>query len=450
MSRQAGPKLSRIYLLLLAAVMIPPVTPSSLFLRSEPVCGGKFNLQQCGGDLPASFCCASDTTCTTVNSTIQAVICCPKGKDCSTIQTVPCDTSNYNATLYPDNQIHFANTKDVELPTCGDACCPLGYKCSNAMCIASQDTPSSTVPMPTSSPTTTPASASQTSGCPPDALPPPTSSFDGKSFAAGFFPGLLLGALGVIAFTWLTKRRRDAKAARYSGDFGHVARTISDPIYDSQHAQRTDFIRRGSHSVSSTPSVQKPIGTQAAGGRAHGHGLTPRLKSMWDRTPKLAMGVWSGLPLTPTLQPPPPAIRAGDALRDPYRTPGHSPSPSSSPESNEGASRTRTHTQTHPHRRRRTPNHDHNHNHNHNHTAPPAPRPLDPPTRSTSSETIDVLMPAPSFLAPPQAPGMREHRMTADSGHTTFTKLMERAGYGEDSRESVRHFMPTPKTGGRI
>ncbi|OAG00422.1 uncharacterized protein CC84DRAFT_1168522 [Paraphaeosphaeria sporulosa] len=420
MSRQAGPKLSRISLLLLAAVMIPAATASSLFLRAEPVCGGKSNLQQCGGDLPASFCCASDTTCTTVNSTIQAVICCPKGKDCSTIQTVPCDTTQYNATLFPDNQIHFAETADVELPKCGDACCPLGYKCSNGMCIASQDTPSSTVPIPTSSPTTSPASASQSSGCPPDALPPPASSFDAKSFAAGFFPGLLLGALGVIAFIWLTKRRRDAKAARYSGDFGHVARTISDPIYDPQHAQRTDFIRRGSHSVSSTPSVQKPIGTRAAGGG--GHGLTPRIKSMWDRTPKLAMGVWSGLPLTPTLnlQPPPPAMRAGDPLRDPYRTPGQTPS-QPSPESDEGA------TRTHSRRRKRK------------HSAKPSRRPLETPTRSTSSETIDVLMPAPSFLEPPKAPAMRENRMTADSGHTTFTKLMERAGYGEDSRESVRN-----------
>ncbi|KAF2441151.1 hypothetical protein P171DRAFT_434830 [Karstenula rhodostoma CBS 690.94] len=411
MSRPAGPKLSRISLLLIAAVMFPAATASSLFLRAQGVCGGKPNLQQCGGDLPASFCCASDTTCTTVNSTIQAVICCPKGKDCSTIQTVPCDTTQYNATLFPDNQIHFADTKDVELPKCGDSCCPLGYKCSNGMCIASKDAPSSTAPIPTSSPTTSPASASQTSGCPADLLPQPNSSFDGKSFAAGFFPGILLGALGVILFIWLTKRRRDAKATRYSGDFGHVARTISDPIYDPAHAQRTDFIRRGSHSVRSTPSVQKPIGTRVVGGG----GLTPRIKTMWDRTPKLGLGVWAGLPASPSLQPPPPAMRAGDPLRDPYRTPGQTPETE------------RTHS------RRRKRKHS------------KVPRPLETPTRSNSSETIDVLMPAPSFLEPPKAPGMRENRMTADSGHTTFTKLMERAGYGEDTRESVRNFMATPK-----
>ncbi|KAJ4301173.1 hypothetical protein N0V90_003263 [Kalmusia sp. IMI 367209] len=398
------PKLSRLSLVFLVASVLQTSQASNLFLRSQEVCGGISGLEQCGGDLPASFCCGQDTTCTTVNSTIQAVICCPKGKDCSTIQTVPCDITQYNATLHPDNQIHFSDTKDVELPKCGSSCCPLGYTCNNGMCSASKTIPSSTAPLPTSSPTE-PASASQTSDCAANPLPQAKSGFDGKSFAAGFFPGILLGALGVILFIWLVKKRRDSRQNRYSGDFGHVARTISDPIYDPMHAARTDFIRRGSQSVTSTPSVQKNIGTRAAGGG----GLTPKIKSMWDRTPKLGIGVWSGLPTSPVLQPPPPAVRAGDNSRDPYRTPGQTPE------------RTRS-------RRKRSK----------------AKRPAETPTRSNSSETIDVLMPAPSFLEPPKAPGMRENRLTADSGHTTFTKLMERAGYGEDSRDSVRNYGGTP------
>ncbi|KAF1971373.1 hypothetical protein BU23DRAFT_555908 [Bimuria novae-zelandiae CBS 107.79] len=400
----AGPKLSGASLLSLIVFTLPTTQASSLFSRSEETCGGKPGLQQCGGDLPASFCCGQDTTCTTVNSTIQAVICCPKGKDCSSIHRVPCDITQYNATLHPDNQIHFADTKDIELPECGDSCCPLGYKCNGGMCISLKETPTSTTLLPTSTPTS-PASASQTSE-PAEPLPAANSGFDGKSFAAGFFPGILIGALAVILIIWLIRKRRNAKASRYSGDFGHVARTISDPIYDPQHA-RTDFIRQNSQSFTSTPSVQKNIGTRALGSVG---GLTPRIKSMWDRTPKLGIGVWSGPPQTPTLQQPPPAVRAGDPLRSPYRTPGHTPSPH----------RSRS-------RRKRSR----------------ARRP-DAATRSNSSETIDVLMPAPSFLAPPKAPGMRENRMTADSGHTTFTKLMERAGYGEDSRESVRNFMATP------
>lgn len=419
----AGPRLSRISLYLLLASLLPTSQAASLFSRADEVCGGNADLQQCGGDLPSSFCCGKDTTCTTVNSTIQAVICCPKGKDCSTIQTVPCDTTQYNATLHPDNQIHFADTKDVELPKCGDSCCPLGYTCNAGMCISVKQMPSTTTATPTPSSTpTTPASVSQTSD-PAEPLPQANSSFDAKSFAAGFFPGLLLGALGVILFTWIVNRRRTKKATRYSGDFGHVARTISDPIYDPQQHARTDFIRHPSLTSSTPPSLRKntaasgnsgAIGTRAAGGAITG--FTPRIRSMWDRTPKLGIGIWSGLPASPTseIQPPPPVVRAGDQTRDPYRTPGQ----------------TLDTERTRSRRKRRTKRPGEGENHER--------------TRSRSAETIDVLMPAPSFLEPPRAPGMRENRMTADSGHTTFTKLMERAGYGEDSRESVRNYSGTP------
>jgi len=46
------------------------------------------------------------------------------------------------------------------------------------------------------------------------------------------------------------------------------------------------------------------------------------------------------------------------------------------------------------------------------------------------------------FLAPPQAPGMKrgQNRDTADSAHTTFTKLMERAGFDEPGRQEVRNW----------
>ena len=430
----AGPRLSRIslFLLFILSSTLHTSNASRLFPRAPETCGGLPNLNQCGGDLPSSFCCGQDTTCTTVNSTVQAVICCPKGKDCSTIQTVPCDTTQYDANLHPDNQIHFAST-DLELPTCGSACCPLGYTCNSGMCISVKTPPS--IPPTASSTPTSPASVSQTSSSSSQAespLPKPTSSFDPKSFAAGFFPGLLLGALAVILFVWLSSRRKAKARTRYSGDFGPVARTISDPIYDPLHA-RTDFIRRPSQR--SEPSLYKapaaPIGTRAAGGTA-ATGLTPRLKSMWERTPKLPVfssntnggGSWSALHASPSTSPnitiPHPAIRAGDPLRDPYLTPGQTPE------------------DRHRRRKRRTKR-DHSassHSHSHSHAHSKSHR---TPTE-VSSETIDVLMPAPSFLEPPRAPGMRENRMTADSGHTTFTKLMERAGYGEETRESVRNF----------
>jgi hypothetical protein len=49
-------------------------------------------------------------------------------------------------------------------------------------------------------------------------------------------------------------------------------------------------------------------------------------------------------------------------------------------------------------------------------------------------------MPAPSFLEPPRAPRVPDNRLTSDSSNTTFTKLMERAGFDDEGRKEVRNF----------
>jgi hypothetical protein len=49
-------------------------------------------------------------------------------------------------------------------------------------------------------------------------------------------------------------------------------------------------------------------------------------------------------------------------------------------------------------------------------------------------------MPAPSFLEPPRGHGMRENRLTTDTTNTTFTKLMERAGFDDEGRKEVRDY----------
>lgn len=381
------PRLSRISLLLLVA----STHASHIFLRQAQTCGGKSNLQQCGSSFPSDFCCPTDTKCMSLgnSASVQSVICCPNGSECSIIQPITCDLSQLNATLHPDNQMHLSDTAGVTLPTCGDRCCPLGFSCKGNMCF--KDSPTAS---PTSSTRPTPSAtnaASHTSSC--AAAPVETQSgFDGRSFAAGFFPGIVIGALGTIGLLWVIKKRRETqKKERYSGDFGHVARQISDPIYDPQHA-RTDFIRRSPSSTTDQHSTNKSIQPV--------HGFTPRIKSMWDRTPKLNFGFTSGLPSNPA--PPPPAIRAGNA-HDPYTTPRHTP-----------RRKHRSHRSSRSHRPE--------------------------PARAGSTETIDVLMPAPSFLEPPKAPGMRENRMTTDSSNTTFTKLMERAGFDDEGRKEVRNY----------
>jgi hypothetical protein len=394
-SSSVFPRLSRISILFLFAASVSASAQASRIVpKQEPTCGGKSNLQQCGTGFPSAFCCPSDTKCMSLanSASVQSVICCPNGSDCTIIQPITCDLSQLNATLHPENQMHLSDTNGVTLPTCGDRCCPLGFSCKGNMCFKDSTSPTSS---PTSSrPTpsaTQPASASQTSSCP--AAPVGAQSgFDGRSFAAGFFPGIVIGALGTIALLWVIKKRRESQAKeRYSGDFGHVARQISDPIYDPQHA-RTDFIRRSPSSttdlVYNDKNDQPPV-----------HGFTPRIKSMWDRTPKLDFGFSSGLPSDPA--PPPPVIRAGNN-HDPYTTPRHTPR--------------RKHKS---HRSHRSSRND--------------------PARAGSTETIDVLMPAPSFLEPPKAPGMRENRLTTDTTNTTFTKLMERAGFDDEGRKEVRN-----------
>jgi hypothetical protein len=259
------------------------------------------------------------------------------------------------------------------------------------------------------------------------------SSFDGRSFVAGFFPGLVIGALSTLALLWVIKKRRESQAKnRYSGDFGHVARQISDPIYDPQLAARTDFMRRGSRSVASSPNSADRIAQGMKESNTAVHGFTPRIKSMWDRTPKLNFGFMGGLPANPA----PPAVRAGNPYNDPYQTPPPKPK--------------RIHSARRTSSRRTS-------------AIPPHIQSQQQQGRAgilrvDSSETIDVLMPAGTgsgyplnhnndsgFLQPPQAPGMRgANRFTADSGHTTFTKLMERAGFDEGPMQEVRDWK-TPR-----
>jgi hypothetical protein len=40
---------------------------------------------------------------------------------------------------------------------------------------------------------------------------------------------------------------------------------------------------------------------------------------------------------------------------------------------------------------------------------------------------------------------MRENRFTTDSNNTTFTKLMERAGFDDERRKDVRNYEHSPQ-----
>ncbi|KAI4223427.1 MAG: hypothetical protein L6R40_008504 [Gallowayella cf. fulva] len=214
--------------------------------------------------IPSDFCCPSGTTCTAFNNN-KSVICCPNGRDCKTISPLTCDLNAQNATIHPSNQLHSTDLTGT-LQTCGtNTCCPKGFSCSNGNCVmqaaaSSSAKPSSTAPATsTSKPTSTsasttskpnstsgkPAGAAQTSAETTTSSEKHQNDFPVAAVLAGFFPGMLLGALLTVAMIICIGRRR-AKREEKDGDFGSVAATVSDPIYQDSNGFRTDFLRRES------------------------------------------------------------------------------------------------------------------------------------------------------------------------------------------------------------
>ncbi|KAI4130782.1 MAG: hypothetical protein LQ338_001554 [Usnochroma carphineum] len=168
-----------------------------------------------------------------------------------------------NATLHPANQLHSTDLAGT-LQTCGtNTCCPKGFSCSNGQCVMQAAASSSAKPTSSTAAASTskPASASASSTSKPTSLASSSASaashtasatpvvqqnkFSVAAFLAGFFPGMLLGVLLTVA-TIICIGRRRAKREEKDGDFGSVAATVSDPIYQDSNGFRTDFLRRES------------------------------------------------------------------------------------------------------------------------------------------------------------------------------------------------------------
>lgn len=245
---------------LTAAAYVPI---SDLFSRDNSNCASSF--QYCGASLPSDFCCPSSTTCIGLDNS-SSVICCPSG-DCAFIMPITCDIQAQNATANPQATIKTGRLTD-KLPTCGNACCPFGYSCQgNSTCALDKSTSSaSSSPLPSG--TTTIAISTATAGATHTSSPAPfpaeTTSpslasnstqaqisqscpgFPGKAVAAGFFPGLIAGALAT-AIVGMCMRRRQQQEQRlvHHRSSGGTIIGISDPIpADEQSSFRTDFLLR--------------------------------------------------------------------------------------------------------------------------------------------------------------------------------------------------------------
>ncbi|KAK3113794.1 hypothetical protein LTR53_008572 [Teratosphaeriaceae sp. CCFEE 6253] len=294
----------------------------------------------CGPAFPDSFTCPPSTQCLALNTstTLMSVLCCPAGQDCSSIQPVSCDQSLQNATLWQASSLHSEPT--VQLDTCASGCCPMGYSCQAGQC-TSRSAPvpatsvsaapdSSTVnPIPSSTiaSSTTSTIVSSSTSTPTTAAGIVTegsrshSHFSGRSFTAGFVPGIFLGALlTCIIFCCVSRRSRsedsyvDEKRRSRGGDtLGSLhplsrrptlhGRSISEPTM-APDAIRTDFLRTTPPKVADSTGINSSYSCEV-------HAAGPRTPS---RTPKIARPLWSRSPFmshTPasplSTQPPLPA-----------------------------------------------------------------------------------------------------------------------------------------------
>ncbi|KAM0721740.1 hypothetical protein Q7P37_002665 [Cladosporium fusiforme] len=269
-----------------AACSIP--APSQLIARDSNMCGGDSSLQQCGSQFPSDFCCPTSTTCLQLESSAMAVLCCPAGQDCKFISPINCDQKAQNATMFPGNQLHSDPTMSLE--KCGDSCCPVGATCHSGLCAIQTATTSAS----SESATSTPPAASSSSSAPTSettvsdsatSSSEPTSTaeisramdgvtisdgsttklssadFSGKTFVAGFLPGILLGIIFMTLLMWCLSRRKRKRTNDYPND-KHFStadqltslgadpyrlpmhtRSISEPVSDPSNGHRTDFVR---------------------------------------------------------------------------------------------------------------------------------------------------------------------------------------------------------------
>jgi hypothetical protein len=307
---------------------------SGLHRRDEkdtPVCGGDSSLFQCGASFPPDFCCPSSTTCLRLDSSTTAVLCCPAGLDCKFISPISCDEQAQNATVFPGNQFHSEPT--TPLDKCGDSCCPVGATCHNGVCAVSASTVTSTSPTSTiaaSSHQSTSASTSKSEETISSAsLPAATSqasialdgvsitdgstaassdAFSGKSFVAGLFPGIVIGALVVATLLWCADRRRRRGRRNHPEDYSspkHYStadqltslstgshrtlpthtRSISEPISDPYNGHRTDFVR----GTPSPPRIVDPLNHNAENYIVTATGpvtpaRTPKIRALFSRS----------------------------------------------------------------------------------------------------------------------------------------------------------------------
>lgn len=205
-----------------------------LLSQSSNTCPSDY--KQCGGGLPSNFCCGDNDSCLGLADDT-AVVCCPEGEDCDSIQPITCNIAGQNATAYPTASVHTTNLTG-ELPKCGaddsgkQTCCPFGYGCNDDSSCVRTDSASATgsLSVDTASLTSTLTISSSTASATnlivaQTTLSTPvvtstsysdettsSGSSSTKNRTIGIAAGSAAGGLacigGILVFFWLRRRRR--------------------------------------------------------------------------------------------------------------------------------------------------------------------------------------------------------------------------------------------------
>lgn len=226
--------------------------------------------------LPGNICCTAGTSCISLDNG-KSAICCPEGFDCSAIKPINCDILLEDPSQHPDAVIQTTNLT-ATLSKCGDNCCPSGYGCASNNCVLDIDSSvgfrqkgiNATAPTTTST-----ASASATATAPAGigstkpAVAGTCNKFPAAAVAAGFFPGMLAGALVAILLVLFCGRRKDHgsrptsdASSNYKGHsrgYSHDNKyDISDPIPLETQSARSDFLGRTTTRAKSFFSNKSP------------------------------------------------------------------------------------------------------------------------------------------------------------------------------------------------
>ncbi|KAI1127687.1 hypothetical protein F5Y10DRAFT_189145 [Nemania abortiva] len=273
----------------LAIASASSIRSNRIFERQDTCAADFTKCTQTG--LPANFCCSTGSTCTVLAGGT-TVLCCPKGGDCSTIQTISCTLSLQDPAKNPTAQVKTTELKG-KLPTCGKGCCPFGYHCedANGDCIMDADQSkkpgqTSSVSSPTATPSTHTASAgtasatksataettsTATTSTPAQSEAPATSTEASSSTAkktlntaaivGGVVGGLLALSLLIAGVCIFRHKRKKGDAEREKRDttqsFGNIVtrENISAPIpHEDYYTQRLDFLAKSQGSNASTSS----------------------------------------------------------------------------------------------------------------------------------------------------------------------------------------------------